>query len=72
MDLVWGFVDGTLQPVAYPTVGQEAVYNGWKHFHALKYQIISTPDGLIFAQGPWDGSENDWSVWKKSEVAEWL
>ncbi|PWY97768.1 hypothetical protein BCV70DRAFT_166387 [Testicularia cyperi] len=72
VDLVWGFVDGTLRPVARPTRGQEAVYNGWKHFHALKYQIISTPDGLIFAQGPWDGSENDWSVWKKSGVAEWL
>ncbi|SJX61474.1 uncharacterized protein SRS1_25023 [Sporisorium reilianum f. sp. reilianum] len=72
VDLVWGFVDGTLRPVAHPTVGQEAVYNGWKHFHALKYQIISTPNGLIFAQGPWDGSKNDWSVWKKSKVADWL
>lgn len=72
VDLVWGFVDGTLQPVAHPTVDQKAVYNSWKHFHALKYQIISTPNGLIFAQGPWDGSENDWSVWKKSEVAEGL
>ena len=53
-------------------MGQEAVYNGWKHFHTLKYQIISMPDGLIFAQGPWDGSENDWSVWNKSGVADWL
>lgn len=72
VDLIWGFVDGTLRPVARPSKGQEAVYNGWKHIHALKYQIISTPDGLIFAQGPWDGSENDWSVWNKSGVAEWL
>ncbi|SJX65773.1 uncharacterized protein SRS1_25042 [Sporisorium reilianum f. sp. reilianum] len=72
MDLVWGFVDGTLCPVARPTQGQEAVYNGWKHIHALKYQIISTPDGLIFVQGPWDGSKNDWSVWKKSNIQEWL
>lgn len=58
--------------MSHLTKGQEAVYNGWKHLHALKYQIISTPDSLIFAQGLWDGSENDWSIWKKSEVAEWL
>jgi hypothetical protein len=72
VDLIWGFVDGTLRQTARPIKCQEAVYNGWKHFHALKYQIISTPDGLIFAQGPWDGTENDWATWKKSGVGEWL
>ena len=72
VDLIWGFVDGTLRPVARPGRGQEAVYNGWKHFHALKYQIISIPDGWIFAQGPWDGSQDDWLVWKMSGFADWL
>jgi len=28
VDLIWGFVDGTLRPVAHPTHNQEAVYNG--------------------------------------------
>ncbi|SJX63929.1 uncharacterized protein SRS1_25033 [Sporisorium reilianum f. sp. reilianum] len=37
-----------------------------------KQCLKSTPDGLIFAQGPWDGSENNWSVWTKSGVADWL
>lgn len=72
VDLIWGFVDGTLRPVARPSRGQEAVYNDRKHFHALKYQIISTPDGLLFAQGPWDGSQDDSSVWKMSGIADWL
>ncbi|SNX84824.1 uncharacterized protein MEPE_03533 [Melanopsichium pennsylvanicum] len=35
-------------------------------------QIISTPEGLIFVQGPWDDSKNDCSVWNKPGVAHWL
>lgn len=48
VDCIWGFIDGTLRPLARPIRYQEAVYNGWKHIHALKYQFVTTPDGLIF------------------------
>lgn len=69
---IWGFVDGTLWPVARPSQYQEAAYNGHKHIHALKYQIVSTPDGLLFVQGPWDGNEHDWLMWHDSGIHSWL
>lgn len=72
LNTIWGFVDGTLRQIARPTRFQEAAYSGWKHFHALKYQIISTPDGLAFVSGPYDGSHNDWTVWEASRVQDWL
>ena len=44
---IWGFIDGTVRPICVPSPGQRAVLNGHKRKHALKYQIISTPDGMI-------------------------
>lgn len=41
---IWGFIDGTVRPICVPSNGQRAVFNGHKRKHALKYQIISTPD----------------------------
>ena len=46
--LTWGFVDGTLWPIVRPLQLQEAAYNGHKHIHALKHQIVSTPNGFLF------------------------
>jgi hypothetical protein len=69
--MIWGVVDGTLQPIARPENVQEAVYNGHKRQHALKWQYVSTPDGLIFLYGPEDGAKHDITVWKASGIAEW-
>lgn len=55
VDVIWGAVDGTIRTIARPEVNQEAVYNGQKRVHALKYQFVAAPDGLIFVSGPWDG-----------------
>jgi len=65
---VFGFVDGTMRHVCRPMEGanvpQEALYNGWKHNHFIKYQGITTPDGLIISiDGPHFGSTNDSLIW---------
>ncbi len=45
-DNCW-FIDGTVRPISSPKRNQLAVYNGHKRVHALKYQSVVTPYGLI-------------------------
>ncbi|OAD05736.1 hypothetical protein MUCCIDRAFT_79183 [Mucor lusitanicus CBS 277.49] len=60
---VIGFIDGTLQQVNRPSTDdamQKALYNGWKHLHAIQYQAIVTPDGITSSiMGPVIGSTHD-------------
>ena len=44
---VWGFIDGTTRQCARPRRDQRLVYNGHKRYHCLKYQNITTPNGII-------------------------
>lgn len=43
----FGFIDGTVRPICRPTRNQRQVYNGHKRVHALKFQSVSLPNGLI-------------------------
>ena len=43
----YGFVDGTVRPICCPNTNQRIVYNGHKRVHALKFQSIAIPNGLI-------------------------
>lgn len=43
----WGFVDGTVRPICRPGENQRTVYNGHKRVHALKFQSVVAPNGLI-------------------------
>jgi hypothetical protein len=43
----FGFVDGTVRPICRPNVNQRQVYNGHKRVHALKFQSVAIPNGLI-------------------------
>ena len=43
----FGFVDGTVRPISRPDERQRIVYNGHKRVHALKFQSLSLPNGLI-------------------------
>ena len=43
----FGFVDGTVRPICRPNSNQTQVYNGHKRVHALKFQSVATPNGLI-------------------------
>ena len=43
----FGFIDGTIRPIARPGEDQQVVYNGHKRVHALKFQSVVVPNGLI-------------------------
>ena len=43
----WGFVDGTVKAICKPKVNQGVVYNGHKRVHAIKFQCVVTPSGMI-------------------------
>lgn len=43
----WGFVDGTVRPLSRPGENQRVLYNGHKRVHALKFQSVVIPNGLI-------------------------
>jgi hypothetical protein len=60
IDVVFGFLDATVRPICRPSVGQKECYNGKDRIHALKFQICSTPDGIIqHLDGPWPGRRHD-------------
>ena len=44
---VWGFIDGATRQCARPRRDQRLVFNGHKRYHCLKYQNITTPNGII-------------------------
>ena len=43
----FGFIDGTVRPICRPRENQRIVYNGHKRVHALKFQSVALPNGLI-------------------------
>ena len=47
LDNCFGFVDGTVKAICRPGQMQRTVYNGHKRVHALKYQSLALPNGLI-------------------------
>ena len=52
----FGFVDGTVRPIARPKYHQRSVYNGHKRVHAMKFQSIVLPNGMICnLSGPYEG-----------------
>lgn len=42
-----GFVDGTVRPICRPGEHQRALYNGHKTVHAVKFQCVALPNGLV-------------------------
>lgn len=43
----FGFIDGTVRPICRPGENQRIVYNGHKRVHALKFQSVTLPSGMI-------------------------
>ena len=43
----FGFIDGTVRPICRPSENQRMVYNGHKRVHALKFQAVALPNGII-------------------------
>ena len=56
----WGFIDGTVRPICRPGQNQRVLYNGHKRVHAIKFQSVVTPDGMIAnLHGPVEGKRHD-------------
>ena len=56
----WGFIDGTVRPVSRPGKNKRVLYNGHKRVHAVKFQSIAAPNGLIAnLYGPVEGKRHD-------------
>ena len=70
-DLVWGYVDGTLQKICRPGENQRLYYSGHKHYHGFKFQGVISPDGIFSSFfGPIIGSRGDWYIFGKSGLEE--
>ncbi|ETV64039.1 hypothetical protein H257_19020 [Aphanomyces astaci] len=68
IDNVWGFIDGTVRGCYRPSGGteQRTMYNGHKRKHAIKFQTVVTPDGLIsHVFGPIEGRRHDLTLLRK-------
>ena len=69
LDNCWGFVDGTVRPICRAKQHQTAVCNGHKRVHALKFQSVVTPNGLIAnLVGPVEGRRHDRAMLAMSEL----
>ena len=69
LDNVWGFLDGTTQPIWKPKVQQCILYNGYKRFHVLKFQSITTPSRMIAnLYGPVEGIKHDYTLLAMSNL----
>ncbi|KAK3722869.1 hypothetical protein QZH41_020457 [Actinostola sp. cb2023] len=59
-DNCFGFVDGTVRPISKPSDRQRVMYNGHKRIHAIKFQSVALPNGLIGnLYGPVEGRKHD-------------
>ena len=47
LDNCWGFVDGTVRRISMPGHDQRIMYNGHKRVHAIKFQSVAAPNGLV-------------------------
>lgn len=57
---VWAFLDCTIRAMCRPFRYQRQAYNGYKKIHALKYQAVKLPNGLLgHVHGPEVGRHND-------------
>ncbi|KXS14944.1 hypothetical protein M427DRAFT_99243, partial [Gonapodya prolifera JEL478] len=65
----FGFVDRTMHAICHPTRDQHISYNGWKRFHAVKFQGATSPDGIIWhLSGPYGGQWHDLRIFCNSPL----
>lgn len=65
----WGFVDGTVRPVCNPGTLKRLLFNGHKRVHAIKFQSVVAPNGLIANLfGPDEGRRHDSGMLRDSDL----
>ena len=63
----FGFIDGTVRGIARPQNNQRILYNGHKRIHALKFQSVALPNGIIAnISGPYEGKKHDSTMLQES------
>lgn len=66
-----GFIDGTVRPMCRPIRDQQLSYNGHKRVHAIKFQSVIFPDGIIATMhGPYEGRRHDSFLLAESKTLE--
>ena len=69
----FGFVDGTVRPCSRPRQNQRILFNGHKRVHALKFQSVVFPNGLICnLYGPVEGRRHDSGMLAESRLLDQL
>jgi hypothetical protein len=64
-----GFIDGTVRPICRPMRLQKQFYNGHRRVHALKFQSVVSPDGIIVhLSGPYIGRRHDARILRESNL----
>ncbi len=59
--------------ICRPKYLQEAVYSGHKKYHAIKYQYVMCPNGLIaHLYGPYPGRRHDAAMFRESKIEDLL
>ena len=60
-------MDGTVRRIARPKYLQRVLYNGHKRVHAIKFQNVVIPNGLIAnLAGPYEGRRHDCTILQES------
>lgn len=47
LDNCFGFIDGTVVRICRPGKKQGIMYNGHKRIHAIKFQSLALPNGIV-------------------------
>ena len=69
----FAYIDGTVRPLCRPTRYQSICYNGHERIHAIKFQSIVTPDGMIGNMyGPIEGCRHDCALLRISGIIDQL
>ena len=69
LDNCWGFIDGIVREVCKPEKKQRVLYNGHHRVHALKFQSVTCPNGLIAnLYGPVEGRRHDAAILADSNL----
>jgi nuclease HARBI1 len=69
LENVFGFIDCTIRRICCPTWWQRQAYNGHKKFHALKFQAVMLPNGIIgHLYGAVEGCRNDNALLHESNL----
>ena len=63
----FGFIDGTVRSICRPTWHQKICYNGHKRIHAIKFQSMVIPNGLVAnLYGSMEGRRHDCALLRSS------